>query len=233
MTPYLKLPLRFDLAELTALQCDVARLPQDAWVAHFNTTAYEHGWSFVALKSPEGRADASIPVDDVAYRNTALLQSLPALQVAINRFECETTSVRLMSLASGAKIKPHRDQYTSLEDGITRIHVPIITSSAVAFCIDGEAVHFEAGYAWYLNASCLHGVDNSSSAARVHLMIDCVTNDWLQALFVMAGGILRESKYGDPAIDDQNVADVIAGLRAMGNPAALRVAEDLARIAKP
>ena len=109
--------------------------------------------------------------------------------------------------------------------------VPIRTSPHVKFRIDGEEVHFSAGDTWYLNASCLHGVENRGPAARVHLMIDCVTNEWLERAFQEAGGILREPPpYGDGAINDGNVLDVVASLRAGGHAVAARLADELEAI---
>ena len=138
-----------------------------------------------------------------------------------------------MALDAGAVIREHRDPGTALADGITRIHVPIRTSPQVLFRIDGEQVHFGAGHAWYMDASCRHAVENRGAAPRVHLVIDCVTNDWLQQLFAGAGFVPKPPpKYGDASINDDNVQHIIASLRATGEPSVLAQAERLAAICR-
>ena len=226
---YVKLPIRFDLP---SLQQDLQVAQQFDWVEHFNTNAYETGWSGLPLRSVGGSLTNVMPVDGAEYQDTAILVCCPYYQKVLSEFQCEIGSVRLMALAPGEVIKPHRDSKASLEDGLTRLHVPIQTAPQVLFYIDGEEVHFSAGDVWYLNASCEHSVINASSLRRVHLMLDCVTNPWLEQLFVKAGGVLRTAPvYGDAAIDDGNVHEVIAMLLAGGHPAGLVQAQRLQAIA--
>lgn len=229
MTGYLKLPFSFDMHQLQRALADIEA--NQVWVSHFNTTAYEKNWACIALRSVGGVLDHIMPLDGAAFENTAVLTASPYLQQVINSFDCEKTSVRLMALEPGGVIKEHRDHGGALEDGMTRLHIPIQTTPQVLFRVDGQDVHFTAGDTWYLNASCLHGVVNESPLPRVHLMLDCVTNPWLRAVFEAAGGVLRlPAPYGDPAIDDANVLDVIDGLRAGGHEAGARLADQLKAI---
>jgi hypothetical protein len=79
-----------------------------------------------------------------------------------------------------------------------------------------------------MNANCLHAVRNGSARERVHLVLDCVANDWLLALFERSGWQAAPApKYGDPNITDANAAGVIAELRASGMPAATALAAQL------
>lgn len=185
---WLRLPLEFDLARM---QAELDALGADEWIAHFNTDAYEHGWSCVPLRSAGGSARHIMPVDGAPYRDTAVLERCPYLRQVIDSFACDKQSVRLMALAPGAVIKEHRDAGTALQEGLTRVHVPLRTSPEVLFTVDGETVHFSAGHAWYLDASCRHAVDNRSAHARVHLILDCVSNSWLRQLFDAAGFVPR------------------------------------------
>lgn len=227
-TPYLKLPLQFDLVRL---QQELASIESNWWVSHFNTQAYEKSWSCIALRSVEGSLSNIIPAEGALFQDTAILARCPYFQQVINSFECEKTSIRLMALEPGGIIKPHRDEGASLEDGLTRLHIPIQTAPQVEFCIDGEYVHFSAGDAWYLNASCLHGVENRSQVNRVHLMLDCITNPWLEKLFLSAGWFARpKSRYPDPSVNDGNVLEVMAALRLGGHAAGLALAAQLQAI---
>ncbi len=194
MTGYLKLPLAFDVPRMRR---ELDAIGDEAWIGHFNTGDYEGGWRCVPLRSVDGRADNILPIEGARYADTAWLEHCPYLREVIGSFRCEKTSVRLMALEPGALIREHRDPGTALEQGVTRVHVPIATTPETIFRIEGETVHFSAGHAWYLNASCLHGVENRGPAPRVHLMLDCVTNPWLEELFTAAGGTRREPLSAD------------------------------------
>nr|WP_315483589.1 aspartyl/asparaginyl beta-hydroxylase domain-containing protein [uncultured Undibacterium sp.] len=227
--PYLKLPFSFDVAKL---QLDLALAVRSPWIKHFNIQAYEKDWSCIPLRSVGGRIDHILPIDSEEFQDTEILEQCAYFREVIAQFQCEKTSIRLMSLAAGGMIKEHRDAGSSLEDGITRLHIPIQTTPEVIFTIDHIPVHFSAGDTWYLNASCLHGVRNDSQHARVHLMLDCVSNSWLEQVFSQAGWIPRpQARYPDPSIHDGNVAEVIARLRQAGFPAGLVLADELEAIA--
>lgn len=220
------------------LQFDVARMQQDSdqfaaadWISHFNTCAYENGWSCLPLRAPGGDARQIMPLDGASYADTPQLARCPYLQQVIGRFECEVGAARLMALAAGAVIREHTDPGTALADGVTRIHIPIHTSPRVLFHIEGQPVHFDAGHAWYMDASCRHAVANHGHAARVHLVLDCTTNDWLRDLFAAAGFVPRPAqRYGVRGIHDGNVHELIASLRRIGAPAAVAEADRLAAL---
>lgn len=224
-SPYLKLPLSFDIARLRG---ELAGIEASHWIGHFNTSAYDKNWSCIPLRSVDGQLRHIMPLENANYQDTPILQQCPYLRHVLAQFACEKTSVRLMSLEAGAVIREHRDEGSSLDDGIARLHIPIQTSGQVLFRIDGQEVHFSAGDTWYLNASCLHAVHNNSPRDRVHLMLDCIANPWLEELFAAAGGVRRAPHpYGDPAIDDGNVLQVMQSLRAGGHEVGARLADQL------
>jgi Aspartyl/Asparaginyl beta-hydroxylase len=136
---YLKLPLRFNVPRLRE---DLRTADEFAWVAHFNANAYDEGWSCLPLRSVGGQLGHVIPIDGLPYQDTEIMARCPYFQEVLAQLPCTVTSVRLMALEPGAQILPHRDKKTSLEDGITRLHLPIQTTPEVLFCIDGEEVHF-------------------------------------------------------------------------------------------
>lgn len=229
-TRYLKLPFFFDVRRLNE---DLAKIRGAEWIAHVNTAAYENDWSCVPLRSLNGRSDHILSLSNVHYENTDILERCPYFQEVINTFECEKTSVRLMALGAGSRIKMHTDKGTSFEDGMARLHVPIITAPDICFTIEDEEVHFSAGNTWYLNANCLHGVNNESKHPRIHLMLDCIVTPWLQNIFQAAGFEPDdEPKYGDSSINDENVAAIISSLIAMNTKVGRQMAERLAAIQK-
>lgn len=227
-TRYLKLPFFFDVCRLNE---DLAKIREAEWLGHFNTTAYENDWRCVPLRSLDGREDHILSLSDAHYQDTPILGRCPYFQEVIDTFECEKTSVRLMALGPESRIKMHKDKGTSFEHGMARLHVPIVTAPEILFTIEDEDIHFAAGHAWYLNANCLHGVNNESNNPRIHLMLDCLVNPWLEKVFHDAGFEPDEApKYGNPSINDENVADVIAGLMASNTEAGRQLAERLAVI---
>lgn len=227
-TRWLRLAPAFDAARLrTDLDAALAR----HWQAHYNDRAHRGSWTSIALRSASGAADDIQAREDADFRDTALLGLCPYFREVLDSFECGKKAVRLMALAAGAEIRPHRDRGGSLEDGLARLHIPIVTDPAVVFTLDGEDVHFSAGATWYMNANCLHAVRNGSARERVHLVLDCVPNAWLLALFERSGWQAAAApKYGDPNITDANVATVIAQLRASALPAAAALAAHLEKV---
>jgi hypothetical protein len=177
-----KLPLKFDPDRLKA---DLARLQPEEWIPHFNTSYYEGDWSGVALRAVGGRAGQLYPdptaTDDFA--DTPILARCPYFQDALAAFQCQLTSARLLRLAAGSSIREHRDYKLGLEDGEIRVHIPVVTNLDVAFFLAGERVIMSEGEAWYLNLNLPHRVENHSDIDRIHLVIDCVVNDWLLQLF--------------------------------------------------
>jgi mannose-6-phosphate isomerase-like protein (cupin superfamily) len=65
--------------------------------------------------------------------------------------------------------------------------VPLTTNPDVEFVHRGERVDMAPGEAWYLNFSEPHRVANRGDTPRVHLLIDCVVNPWLDEQLAAAG----------------------------------------------
>jgi hypothetical protein len=175
-----RLPLRFD-AE--ALEADVERLAPDEWVPHFNTGIYEGDWSGVSLRSVGGKPTQLYPdpTADGDHADTETLGRCPAIAAALRQFECRLQVVRLLRLGPGASIGEHRDYRLGHEDGEVRFHVPITTNPGVEFVHEGELVPMEPGETWYLDFNQPHRVVNRGDGPRVHLVIDCYVNDWVDA----------------------------------------------------
>lgn len=181
MLSCLKLPLMFDPKGLSE---DLGHISPDEWIRHFNERYYEGEWSGVALRAPAGALNKLYP-DPTAHESlvdTAALDRCPSIRVALAALACPVKSARLLKLAPGARIIEHRDYNLSLEDGEVRLHVPITTGPEVEFYLNAERVVMKAGECWYINANLPHKVENRSDTDRVHLVIDCVVDDWLRSL---------------------------------------------------
>lgn len=222
------MPLRFDPERLRS---DLAAIDPGEWVPHFNTGGYEGDWSGVALRAVDGDAHAIYP-DPTAtdrYGDTLVLSRVPYLREVLAEFRCRLTSVRLLKLCAGSEILEHRDHRLSAQHGEARIHVPIVTNERVVFFLGGEPVPMAAGEAWYLDLELPHRVTNLSDEDRVHLVIDCIVDEWLAAMLQGAealpaddpreadevGGV--ESAVGLVAVfDDPLVATIVDFIRAVG-----------------
>ena len=181
MISSVKLPLTFNVRDL---QLDVEKFEREEWTPHFNTQYYEGDWSGIALRSPKD-AHLELYPDPVAesFHDTDRLRRCSYVPSVLESFRCDIESARFLKLGAGSEIKEHRDYKLGYEDGVARLHIPIMTNPQVRFHLDGAPVEMLPGEVWYLNFNLKHSVRNDSDVDRVHLVIDCVLNDWLRSLF--------------------------------------------------
>jgi hypothetical protein len=177
---FCRLPVGFVAADLAG---DVACIAEDAWIAHFNAGYHDGGWSGATLRGEGGDARALFPGHSQAacHVDTPLLARCPRIAASLARLLCPVGSVRLLRLSAGGRIHEHRDEGLRLEQGLARLHVPILTGDGVEFYLGGDLVTMAPGECWYLNFDLPHRVQNLGTIDRVHLVIDCDVNDWLRA----------------------------------------------------
>lgn len=190
-----RLPLDFTALDFAA---DLAAISATAWVQHFNTGYHDGGWSGVALRAPDGDATRLTPDHSAAptYADTPLLARCPSMQAVLGAFACPLESVRLLRLAPGGQIREHYDPGLKYENGVARLHVPLLTSEASEFYLDNARVVMARGTCWYLNFDLPHRVQNLGATDRIHLVIDAQVNDWLRGL--IEGAAVQRSD-GKPA----------------------------------
>lgn len=178
----LRLPFTFDPA---ALKADLEKVAPGEWVPHFNRPYYEGEWSGVSLRSVTGAASHLFPDPTRSdfYADTPLMGRCGYFKRVTEAFECRLESVRLLKLGPGSRIREHSDFDLGFEYRIVRVHVPVRTSAEVEFFVGGERVSMGEGECWYLDLSLDHSVANTGADERVHLVIDCVVNDWVKSVF--------------------------------------------------
>jgi len=229
---YLQLKLNFDAIQL---QQDLVKWQNANWLNHFNKAVNKNGWAALPLRSPGGSTESiSASADINAYADTYYLAQSPYFARVMKAFKCKKHSVRLLALAPDTQIKRHTDHELSFEDGLARIHIPIKTHSKVKFILAEQRLRPREGESWYINANYPHSVNNTSKLTRVHLVMDCQVNPWLTEQFKLAGYRKPEViyKYGEPSINDKNVYEVIAGLKALNTDTSHAMAERLSQMAK-
>lgn len=232
MIKYAQLKQRFDVKKM---QEEVCQLESGLWQPHYNTSQYEGDWTTLSLRSINGNKENGIAIHssslqpNMAYQDTCFLQNCPYLKSVIHFFECEKLSVRLMKLNAGAVIKEHTDYEMSFEDGEARFHIPIITNNAVDFFIEDEKILMKEGECWYLNLSLKHHVHNLGDVNRIHLVIDCKVNDWVNNLLNERSERKQEipDKPGSVNYSDSDKIKIIQQLRHMGTTVSIELADKL------
>ena len=181
MIAKLKFPFEFDAARLVL---DEQQFAAADWTPHFNTAYYEGDWSGIALRAARDQAVPLYP-DPVAvdFAETEMMRRCAYVPEVIGTFECEFETIRFLRLGAGATIREHRDYQSGFEDGFVRVHIPVVTNEQVEFRLGGEELRMRPGEAWYLNLNLPHSVRNDGAEDRVHLVLDCVVNDWLRGIF--------------------------------------------------
>jgi hypothetical protein len=174
----LRLPGRFDVERLRAEVDGIQDVPFTSLRAESHTGA----WGGVSLVAQNGKSDV-LDCGSDPYRPTEVLQRCPYIRGVLEGFACSKQSVRILTLYPGARIFEHYDPDSSLDRGVVRLHVPIVTHAGVKFVIAGRRVHWPPGELWYGDFSFPHWAHNRSATPRAHLVMDLVVNDAIRALF--------------------------------------------------
>jgi Aspartyl/Asparaginyl beta-hydroxylase len=185
MRASLKLPFHFDPA---SLQADLRHILAEEFVPHFNTDYYQGDWSVVPFRSVGGRANHIYPdpTAKTAYADTPLLARCPYIQQVLASFPCPQQAVRFLRLKAGSVIKEHTDYNLGYEDGEVRLHIPVMTNPQVEFMLNGVRLDMKEGECWYHDFNLRHSVANRGSTDRIHLVLDCVVNEWLRDVLLAA-----------------------------------------------
>jgi hypothetical protein len=167
-----------------SLVVDLEHLTSGDWIQHYLTQhSYIQGDYHVApLYAANG--------DPKAYKDfvskqcpTNLLERTPYFQRVLSFFECEFARVRVMRMAPGTVLAEHLDQMDLRSKvQLARFHVPIVTNPDAYFIFSGEHIHMNPGECWYVEAALPHGAGNPGKEDRIHLIIDCVVNDFVNTL---------------------------------------------------
>ncbi len=123
------------------------------------------------------------PNEPVKFVPNEALKKCPYLLSIFKTFECQVETFRIHTLDAGASIQPHHDTGYCFEQGKIRLHIPIQTNDQVEILLENEPVKMKEGECWYCNFNILHEVHNKSDKPRVHLILDCMVNEWVESIF--------------------------------------------------
>ena len=159
---------------------------------------YGYGLKITDILKP-GVLKSSVHIDE-KLQWTSLKTATPLQPVfkLLENLPCEFERVRFMKLEAGKIIGRHSDKIDKdlgFDDGqIVRIHVPIRTNSDVVFSLyesPRSKVAYEynlkPGHYYYTDVTKPHKVRNMSDVDRIHLVVDCYSNDTLRTLISSQG----------------------------------------------
>lgn len=176
------LSLSFDEKQI---EQELARCQQEQWIDHVNTNCYQGQWSILPLRCQQQHLQShpilqSFDIEQGAdWQDLTILAELPAIRTLIEQIPCDFKSIRLMKLAPGAEIMPHRDHGLAVEFGQARLHIALQTNKQLIFSSNGDELAMAKGELWYINADTEHWVKNNGKEPRINLVLDCYVNDWL------------------------------------------------------
>ncbi len=160
--PFIRLPFSFDAARL-AEEADA--LAESAWLPH---PSGMKGNSAAPLISRDGGENDAF---DGPMMPTRHLDACPYTRQVMASFGEVLGRSRLMRLEPGAEVSVHVDfNYHWLTR--VRIHIPVVSDSAVTFHCGQMQLHMAAGESWIFNSWRRHRVVNASSVSRIHLVLD-------------------------------------------------------------
>lgn len=174
----IKLPFQFD-SEI--IQKELSQFTKSEFSDIYNPSVTLNTLWLKHLIVPMGGPDGPIK-----FVPTESLKKCPYLLSIFNTFKCQVETFRIHTLDAGASIRPHRDSGYSFEHGKVRLHIPVKTNPKVEILLDDEPVKMQEGECWYCNFDIQHEVHNRSDQGRVHLILDCMVNDWLTDVFKSA-----------------------------------------------
>lgn len=221
----IKFPFVFNKEQLVA---DTNKALKKKWIDHYNSNDYSGKWTSIALMSNGGKSNNIYAFSNSTeeFMPTDVLDSCNYFKEILNGFLFDKSAVRLLNLGPGAKIKPHTDHCLGYEDGMFRLHIPIITNSNVEFILDGQRIIMNEGECWYLNTNFIHSVKNGGDKDRIHLVIDGVRNEWTDQLFFSEASV-DEFVKPIPVIDAEQKKLIIAELKRMNLPIANELIKNL------
>ena len=154
---------------------------------------YGYGPKITDILKP-GVLKSSVQIDE-KLQWTSLKTATPLQPVfkLLENLPCEFERVRFMKLEVGKIIGRHSDKIDKdlgFDDGqIVRIHVPIRTNEDVIFTLYesprdkiGNEYKLKTGHYYYTDVTKPHAVRNESEVDRIHLVVDCYSNDTLRTL---------------------------------------------------
>ena len=161
--PFVRLPLRFDVA---SLQAELARFSPAEWRAHPERPRAN---SSISLVGGRGELDNDSVLDPMAP--TAALARTPYVERIFTALNAPIGRTRYMRILGNGDAEPHVDSNYYWHRRL-RVHIPVLTTPDVRFICGDQSVHMAEGECWVFDTWRRHNVINPVDTDRVHLVID-------------------------------------------------------------
>lgn len=159
---------------LDRLRHEVLTVPEN-WQVEYGQ--YQSGgWSTLSLMNASGDPE-DVMIRDCDPVETSLLVRMPALREVLRGLGLRYMWVRLARLGANSFLWEHRDYVDLKGTERQRIHLPLLTNSSAFLVVGGMKVHLEAGWFWRLTPTYAHGVCNQLGPDRIHVIMDCYSDD--------------------------------------------------------
>lgn len=220
------LPFQFDPEKMRS---DLERCQGYDFLKNYVPENYDGKDYILPLRSIEGRMDFPVasPNNADKYQDTEALDHCSYFQEVINTFQCDKETVRLMNLPSGRVVNTHTDLNCGYEDSLFRVHIPIVTNDEVRFTLNNKDLIMRPGEAWYTNVNLPHSVKNLGKTSRVHLVLDCIRNDWSDQVFAAVGFDFTQEREVEENLSKDRIIRIIEELQYQNTPQSLQVIQNL------
>lgn len=176
---------------------------------HDNYSRFVFGsWRNCVLWNGSGAdGDCDLHEYEGTARPTALGGQLPGVQAILRTcFEMEHVKWVRVFVQDHGVLLPHVD-FIGMQDGFTRLHLPLRTEPRCMHSEVDEVYHMRAGEVWYVEAARVHSAANLSGMSRVSLCFDFTPGVPIEALvrppFREAGARIAPHMVELPPLDDQ------------------------------
>lgn len=220
------LPFQFDVEKL---QYDLDTCRKFKFLRHYVPQNYEGDNYTLPLRSIEGQLDfaVALPNNSNRFEDTAALLDCTYFKKVIDTFQCQKEAIRLMNMTPGRIMKTHTDYQCGYEDGVFRVHIPILTNDKVCFMLNNKRLIMQPGEAWYGNFNLPHSVRNDGNTDRVHLVMDCIRNEWSDSMFEAIGYDFDKEGDVQEVLSDDTKMRMIEELERQSTPAAKKLIKQL------
>ncbi|MCG6313288.1 aspartyl/asparaginyl beta-hydroxylase domain-containing protein [Vibrio vulnificus] len=144
-----------------------------------NYSPYQNGkWKTISLFNQSG-ISTDTTIRDGEVKLTDLSCRLPKTTKIIEQLNLDIISVRIAQIGPNGFLWEHVD-YKELDDKKKhRLHIPIVTHEDARMCFTNYSICMTYGKIWKLNPTTPHGIYNGSDINRIHIIIDCYENSYL------------------------------------------------------
>jgi Aspartyl/Asparaginyl beta-hydroxylase len=170
---------QLDLGVLERLRHEALTVPS-GWVTGYGD--YQSGgWWTLSLLNDTGNP-TDVTIRDCDPIETTLLRRMPAMWKFLSSLGVHCMWARLARLEPNSFLWEHRD-YNELRDSARhRLHVPLVTNSSAVLVTGGARIHLSTGQLWRLAPTHVHGACNLLGPDRLHLIVDCYSDESLTQL---------------------------------------------------